>query len=165
MKYTMPEESIIPAPRGRGRLKGQGGENKIIVTPEMVQEAQRFAAQGVGRGRVHGKLHMSRKAFFDALKRNPELKEAIEAGEASFIADVEMAMFTNATSMSVDKMGLTYGTPGGNVEIQKFIIARRGGKQWREVKDDGNGEQQQGGSVKVVIMLPDNGRSAKVIDV
>ena len=140
--------------------KGLIGKHAWQVTDETVAQVHAMLASGMLLSRVPAKLGIDPTTFYRHVRKNPKLQAALSGAQLA-LADVEVALFQNATQPAIGPKGDPIGPPGGSVEAQKFILARRGGKRWQEIKDDGDGIKTTG--VQVVIMLPDNQRP-KVID-
>jgi len=140
------------------------GSHTAKCTPELIAQARTLATQGVLPSRLPYRLGIAPVTFYRLCRKNKGLAEAVFGGAQQALGDVEIAIFQNATQPAIGPNGNPVGPPGGSIDAQKFILARRGGKRWQEVRDDGDGIKSVDGNVQIVINLPDNQRPVKVID-
>ena len=73
------------------------GRPRFEVTPEVIQSAEQFMAQGLTREQCAANLGISRSKFFEIQEQNVDFLDAIKKGEASGIEQVTNALFENAT--------------------------------------------------------------------
>ena len=73
------------------------GRPRFEVTPEVIQSAEQFMAQGLTREQCAANLGISRSKFFEIQEQNVDFLDAIKKGEARGIGDVTNALFENAT--------------------------------------------------------------------
>ena len=117
----MEPESKLPAKRGR---------KPITFTAAVLKEIEDMAGKGLLDKEIVLNLGISLDTFYEKKKHLPEFSEALARGRAKGVRILTNKLWENATEMAVGPKG-PMGTPGGNVEAQKFILARRYG--WREV--------------------------------
>ena len=81
----------------KAKSKNPMGRPRFEVTPEVIQSAEQFMAQGLTREQCAANLGISRSKFFEIQEQNVDFLDAIKKGEARGIGDVTNALFENAT--------------------------------------------------------------------
>ena len=81
----------------KAKSKNPMGRPRFEVTPEVIQSAEQFMAQGLTREQCAANLGISRSKFFEIQEQNVDFLDAIKKGEASGIEQVTNALFENAT--------------------------------------------------------------------
>ena len=102
------------------------GRKPFTFTPEEIAKVEEMAGRGLNEREIFLNLGLkSYQGWIDNKKRYTELSEALARGKASMHNILSNALTMNA--LTPTKM-----MPYGNVEAQKFILARRYG--WTEAQ-------------------------------
>ena len=79
------------------KSKNPVGRPKFEVTPEVLENARRFMAQGLTKEQCAASLGISRSKFFEIQEQNVDFLDAIKSGEAEGIQQVTNALYEKAT--------------------------------------------------------------------
>ncbi len=92
------------------------GNAFIVITPDMLEKAERLAARGLTMEQIAYSIGMGTSTLYDKAKENLELSEAIKRGKAKGIATIANALFE--------------GAKNGNTTSQIFYLKCRA--KWKE---------------------------------
>ena len=122
MQNTCTDLLVVPQPKPYTGKKR--GAKPFEFTDKMLMEIEEMARQGLNEKEILLNIGLnSQTTWIQKKKENLKLVEALERGKAEGHKIIANGLWTNATVP-------TKLMPGGNVEAQKFILARRYG--WRE---------------------------------
>ena len=129
----MEAETKLPAKRGR---------KPYTLTAPMLAEVEEMSGKGLSDKEILLNLGISHETFYKHRRENPDFADALARGRAKGARILTNKLWQNATEMAVGPKGEPVGTPGGNVQAQQFILARRyGWREQTEVPDGGTLER------------------------
>lgn len=94
---------------------------KINVTPEILEEAEKLASQGLTKEQISTCLGWSYSTLMKKQRANKQFLQAITDGQAKGIGTISNALFETAKA--------------GNVAAQIFYLKNRDGENWKDKQD------------------------------
>lgn len=118
------------------------GKKPLIITPEMIKQAESYASRGLTQQQIADALGMGESTLYEKLHAYPEFAEAIKRGKAKGIAHVANNLLRNVEN--------------GNAATQIFYLKCQAG--WKET-DVHEHQGKDGGAIKVETELKLNAQS------
>ena len=94
------------------------GRKGFEITPEILQQVEKFAGQGLTQEQISHCIGISRDTFFKNKRNSEYFSDAIKRGQSKAISLVSNALFENAMS--------------GNAVSQIFWLKNRAPDQWAD---------------------------------
>ena len=94
------------------------GRKGFEITPEILQQVEKFAGQGLTQEQISHCIGISRDTFFKSKRNSEYFSDAIKRGQSKAISLVSNALFENAMS--------------GNAVSQIFWLKNRAPDQWAD---------------------------------
>jgi len=94
------------------------GRKGFQITPEILQQVEKFAGQGLTQEQISHCIGISRDTFFKNKRNSEYFSDAIKRGQSKAISLVSNALFENAMS--------------GNAVSQIFWLKNRAPDQWAD---------------------------------
>lgn len=100
------------------KVKKKPGKPPMVMTPKMLKDAEKFAAQGLNQEQIALSLGISGTCFYKQKRINEQFAQACKSGQAKGIQNVSNVLYEKALT-------------GDNASMM-FYLKCRGGNPWRE---------------------------------